>query len=494
MAGTARGWRWGLRRRIAVVAGLGLVLALLASTLASLGLATAQLREAQQARAQAIAEGLAVQLQRILALGLRIDEVHGFETQCREALGAHVGLGWVLVLSPAGQLLAGAATEGLALPTRQLPALSAALAAQRPPLPGDGSHAGAAAVRDLTNTTVAHVVVAFPGALLDEARAAQLRVHAAVSLATLALGLGALWLAMSRLVTRPVAQLVQAMNAVDPSSARQVPEVPAVRHDADLVAIDDAVRRLLARIAEHEAELVRTRDEALQASRLKSEFLAVMSHELRTPLNAVLGMAQLLELTPLDDTQRRYLGHVRQGGGTLLAVVNDVLDLASIEAGRLQLRPLPVALVPLLQELGSLHEALARAKGLGWRLSLAPDLPAVVQADAQRLRQLLGNLLGNAIKFTERGEVELAAEPMDGGLRLTVRDTGPGIPPGFMPHLFEAFRQADGSTRRRHGGTGLGLAIVRRLAHAMGGEVRARSVEGEGTRFIVELALRPGPV
>jgi signal transduction histidine kinase len=494
MAALVRGWRWGLRRRIAVVAGLGLVLALLASTLASLALGTAQLREAQQARAQAIAEGLAVQLQRILALGLRIDEVHGFEAQCREALGAHVGLGWVLVLSPAGQVLAGVAAEGVAQPTRELPALASALAAQRPPVPGDGSHAGAAAVRDLTRTTVAHVVVAFPGAVLDEARAAQLRVHAAVSLATLVLGLGGLWLAMSRLVTRPVAQLVQAMNAVDPSSARRVPEVPAVRHDADLVAIDDAVRRLLARIAEHEAELVRTRDEALQASRLKSEFLAVMSHELRTPLNAVLGMAQLLELTPLDETQRRYLGHVRQGGGTLLAVVNDVLDLASIEAGRLQLRPQPVALAPLLEDVGCLHEALARAKGLGWRLALAPGLPAEVQADAQRLRQLLGNLLGNAVKFTERGEVELSAEPMPGGVRLVVRDTGPGIPPGFMPHLFEAFRQADGSTRRRHGGTGLGLAIVRRLAHAMGGEVHARSVEGEGTRFIVELPLRPGPV
>mgnify|MGYP001809735501 CR=1 FL=1 len=494
MAASAGGGRFGLRRRIAVVAALGLVLALLASTLASLALATAQLRDAQQARAQAIAEGLAVQLQRILALGLRIDEVHGFEVQCREALAAHSGLGWVLVLSPSGQVLAGVAADGVAMPAPQQLALSSALAGQRrPPLP-EGTHAAAAPLPGLTPTPVAHVVAAFPGALLEQARAAQLRVHAAVSLATLALGLGALWLAMSRLVTRPVAQLVRAMNAVDASSTREVPAVPAVRHDADLVAIDDAMRRLLTRIAQHEAELVRTRDEALQASRLKSEFLAVMSHELRTPLNAVLGMAQLLELTTLDETQRRYLGHVRTGGQTLLAVVNDVLDLASIEAGRLQLRPQPVALAPLLEDVASMHETLARAKGLGWRLALAPGLPAQVPADAQRLRQLLGNLLGNAVKFTEHGEIELSAEPMPGGVRLVVRDTGPGIPPGFMPHLFEAFRQADGSTRRRHGGTGLGLAIVRRLAQAMGGEVHARSVEGEGTRFIVELPLRPEPV
>jgi len=503
MPGTVAHGHWGLRRRIAVVAALGLVLALLASTLASLVLTTAQLREAQQARAQAIAEGLAVQLQRILALGLRIDEVQGFEAQCHEALQAHVGLGWALVLSPEGRVLAGATAAGEAAPSQplldRLPVMLQAPGVQpaharRLPVLADGSHAGAAAVRDLTRTTVAHVVVAFPGALLDEARAELLRVHAAVSGATLLLGLGGLWWAMSRLVTRPVAQLVKAMNAVDPSAARRVPEVPAVRQDADLVAIDDAVRRLLARIAEHEAELVRTRDDALQASRLKSEFLAVMSHELRTPLNAVLGMAQLLELTALDETQRRYLGHVRQGGDTLLAVVNDVLDLASIEAGRLQLRPQAVALAPLLQDVASMHGALAHAKGLGWRLSLDPALPASVRADPQRLRQLLGNLLGNAVKFTEQGEVELVAEPMPGGVRLVVRDTGPGIPADFMPHLFEAFRQADGSMRRRHGGTGLGLAIVSRLARAMGGEVRARSVEGEGAHFIVELPLKPEPV
>ncbi len=482
-------WRWGLRRRIVAVAALALVLALLASTLASRALATSQMREAQQDRAQAIAEGLSVQLQRILSLGLGIDEVQGFDTQCQEALTAHQGLAYVMVLSEAGSALARAATDGSA--PVPVAALSAALAQYgvRPPELPDGSHAVAVPVRDLAQTVVAHVVVGFPGALLDEASAALMRTHAVVGLATLALGLGVLWLAMSRLVTRPVAQLVQAMNEIDPSAAHRVPSVPAVREDADLVAIHDAVLRLLARIAEHESALVRARDEALQASRLKSEFLAVMSHELRTPLNAVLGMAELLECTPLDERQRHFAGHLRQGGEALLAVVNDVLDMASIEAGRLQLDPQPVDLVPLLESVGALHGTLVHTKGLSWSLVLDPALPARVQADALRLRQILGNLLSNALKFTERGAVQLEAMAMPGGVRLSVRDSGPGIPAAFMPHLFEAFRQADGSARRRHGGTGLGLTIVRRLALAMGGDVHASSVEGEGTTFTVELPL-----
>lgn len=482
-------WRWGLRRRIIAVAALGLVLALLASTLASRALATAQLRQAQQDRAQAIAESLSVQMQRILALGLRIDEVQGFETQCRETLAAHHGIAYVVVLSTSGTPLSSAAVDGTTAPTGTELAAALAQHGLRPPALGDDSHAVAAPVRDLTETVVAHIVVGFPGALLDEAGAALLRAHVAVGLATLVLGLGVLWVAMSQLVTRPVAQLVQAMNAVDPSRADSVPVMPAIRQDADLVAIDDAVRRLLARIAEHESELVRARDDALQASRVKSEFLAVMSHELRTPLNAVLGMAQLLERTKLDATQSSYLTHVQQGGHTLLRVVNDVLDLASIEAGRLGLQPQPVALAPLLQSVAAMHETLATARGLTWSAELDPGLPAIVQADAQRLRQILGNLLSNAVKFTERGEVRLRAERLPDGIRLEVRDSGPGIPADFVPHLFEAFRQADGSARRRHGGTGLGLAIVRRLAQAMGGEVHARSVEGQGSTFTVDLPL-----
>lgn len=201
-------------------------------------------------------------------------------------------------------------------------------------------------------------------------------------------------------------------------------------------------------------------------------------------------MAQLLERTSLDDRQRRYVGHVRQGGATLLAVVDDVLDLASIEAGRLQLRPETLALRPFLESVASMHEALALGKGLAWSAEYDPRLPQAVAADPQRLRQVLGNLLGNAVKFTDRGQVGLRVEPMErGGIRFVVHDTGPGIPAAFLPHLFEAFRQADGSARRRHGGTGLGLAIVRRLALAMGGEVHARSVEGAGATFILELPL-----
>jgi signal transduction histidine kinase len=481
--------RWGLRRRIAVVAGVGLVLAILASTLASRALATAQLRLAQQDRAQAIAEGLAVQLQRILALGLQIDEVQGFDAQCREAQTAHDGVAFALVLAHGGGLLASAAADGDAAALAAEVQAAVAEHGLRPPALSDGSHAVAVPVRDLTNNVVAKVVVGFPSSLLDDAGASLMRAHAAVGAATMVLALGLLWLAMSRLVTRPVAALVEAMNGIDPKRPVLAAERSAVRHDPDLVAIDDAVRRLMDRIGEHESELVSARDAALQANRLKTEFLAVMSHELRTPLNAVLGMAQLLETTPLDARQRGYVGHVRQGGNTLLAVVNDVLDLASIEAGRLQLRPQTVALAPLLQSVVALHEALAKGKGLAMTLDVDPALPPTLSADPQRLHQILGNLLSNAVKFTERGAVALRAEPMADGIRLIVRDTGPGIPADFQPHLFEAFRQSNSGLSRTHTGTGLGLAIVRRLARAMGGEVQAQSVISQGATFTVELPL-----
>jgi CheY-like chemotaxis protein len=236
------------------------------------------------------------------------------------------------------------------------------------------------------------------------------------------------------------------------------------------------------------------RHAAEAANRAKSEFLAGMSHELRTPLNAVLGYAQLLTMEGgLNPRQARGLETIQQSGQHLLALVNDILDLARIEAGRTALNPAPVNLSELLQTVVHLMRVKADEKQLAVMFDAAADLPAAVLADERRLRQVLLNLLGNAIKFTDDGTVTLraSAEPQGKAqvlLRLDVEDTGIGMHADDVERIFEPFEQV-GDAERRSGGTGLGLAITRALVNDMGGRVQVSSELGRGSRFRIELPL-----
>ncbi|MFO0896925.1 MAG: PAS domain-containing protein [Pirellulales bacterium] len=245
---------------------------------------------------------------------------------------------------------------------------------------------------------------------------------------------------------------------------------------------------------EAEAQVERARLAAEEASRAKSQFLANMSHEIRTPLGGILGMTHLMlesEPTPL---QREYLGLVEQSAEALLTVINDILDFSKIEAGKLELVEEVFSPVHLVRGLVQLLEPRARQKGLALAANLATDTPARVRGDAGRLRQVLLNLLGNAVKFTERGEVELSLE-VEGRdertveLHLAVRDTGIGIPPDKQQRVFESFEQADGATNRKYGGTGLGLAISQRLVELMHGRIWLESEVGRGSTFHVCLPL-----
>jgi CheY-like chemotaxis protein/CHASE3 domain sensor protein len=232
-------------------------------------------------------------------------------------------------------------------------------------------------------------------------------------------------------------------------------------------------------------------DELQRASRYKSEFLANMSHELRTPLNSALILAKLLGDNPqgnLSAEQVKFADSIYASGNDLLVLINDILDIAKVEAGKLDLVPENVALDRLAQSLESTFQPLAMQKNLGFRLEIQPGAPALLVTDRQRVEQILKNLLSNALKFTDRGEVALVVSAAaDGGAAFAVSDSGIGIDPQQHELIFEAFRQADGTTSRRYGGTGLGLSISRDLTQLLGGTLTVQSQPGQGSTFILQL-------
>lgn len=276
----------------------------------------------------------------------------------------------------------------------------------------------------------------------------------------------------------------QALAALQEAHARQTLELQRVRADLDKL-LDASIEMSVQAEAGRSSEL---------ASRAKSEFLATISHEISTPLHGILGNAELLLDTRLDEDQKRCVRLLRASAQALTDILNDVLDHSKIEAGRLELTTEPFDLGACAADAAALFESVARDKGLRLQLRLPQDLPPAVVGDGSRLRQVLLNLLANAVKFTAWSEVSLVLEPAMPSTppgpastkvtyRVAVQDTGIGIPADRLKLLFEPFQQLDASMTRRFGGTGLGLAISQRLVELMGGTIRADSREGEGSRF-----------
>jgi signal transduction histidine kinase/CheY-like chemotaxis protein len=366
----------------------------------------------------------------------------------------------------------------------------------------DGPHVEGKAKIFVNGKDIAWILVRLSRKVVEAAEERHLQ-QILYTVAALAAALLSSVFAALHFLTRPLDRMTNLMQRFATGQlGGQIPFVTRsdeVGRMAQALAVfrDHAIERRNAELALHRRseelsalnkDLLKARDAAESANRIKSEFLASMSHEIRTPMNGIVGMVHVLMATPMQGHQREKLSTLANAASTLLNILNDILDISKIEAGRLELDVAPFLPRRMLDDMMALWRPTALNKGLGLKSQVDADVPTIMIGDANRIGQIVANYLGNAIKFTERGNitVRLAGEPNGEGsyrMRVSVTDTGIGIPADTIPRLFQKFSQADNSTTRKFGGTGLGLAICRELAQLMGGQVGVESRPDKGSTF-----------
>lgn len=476
-----------IRGKIALLVAIAVLVATLLAAWAS------ALREADRRRQARVAElnGIAAVLANVMVAAVADRETYDVLEHLR-AMARIPRLQSIQVTTEAGAVLAELGNSVMLVEQGARPGSSLTVTA---PVVKSGKKVGAVRViadqSDLNQAFVESIVSALAAGLL-------------AALAGIAVALQ-----LHTMITRPIRDLMQAMDEVRQTNSfsRVVPQTSRDETGGLVGAFNDMLRhirerddllarhrdRLEADVAERTRELNEARILAEHANAAKSDFLATMSHEIRTPMSGMLVMAELLASSPLPARLLRYADVILRSGRGLLAIINDILDLSKIEAGKLDLENIPLDPAMLADDTARLFAERAYEKGLDLVVDIAPDLPAGIIGDPVRFGQIISNLTSNALKFTEHGSVVISLRTECIGeadkLILEVTDTGIGIPDDKLAAIFDAFTQADQSTTRRYGGTGIGLSICRRLSEAMGGSIDVRSHIGTGTTFSVKLPL-----
>ena len=413
--------------------------------------------------------------------------LQGFEDQCAEVVRDNPGLAFAMVITPEGKIAFHSTPSNIGLEVVS-PALREAMKrdASGSEAPEEGLYAAFAPVTSQSGARAATIVVGFPRSLVEVERNDLLGIATGVGLGALGLGLILLFFTLSHYVIRPLSALLGDIEKLGHGDRTADQRIPVSSKD-ELGVVVRGFNRLLDRIEEREGELLTAKDAAIAANRAKSTFLANMSHELRTPLNAILGFSEAIDRLLLDaEKTREYARDIHRSGRQLLELINDLLDVGRIESGSAKINRQRFHIGSnLAEQIDLVRHAFPDAAPI--HINVSPECPDIL-VDTRSFRQVILNIVGNAAKFTPAdGRIDIQVDCTAPGLRLTVADTGPGIPPEIMRDLGQPFRSGEAAYSRKYGGSGLGLYISRKLIQGHNGTLDVTSEVGEGTRIIITL-------